>query len=50
LYRRCTSQRRILSTEEDITEEGAELPVINIAAATALVLNGPGKSSPHIGL
>jgi hypothetical protein len=29
---------------------GAELPVINIAAATALVLNGPGKSSPHIGL
>src|SRR5215218_2447327 len=29
---------------------GAELPAINIAAATALVLNGPGKSSPHIGL
>ncbi len=24
--------------------------MINIAAATALVLNGPGKSSPHIGL
>ena len=28
-----------------VTEGGAELPVINIAAATALMLNGPGKYS-----
>lgn len=28
-----------------VTEGGAELPVTNIAAATALVLNGPGKYS-----
>lgn len=28
-----------------ITEGGAELPVTNIAAATALILNGPGKWS-----
>jgi len=26
-----------------VTEGGAELPVTNIAAATALILNGPGK-------
>ncbi len=28
-----------------VTEGGAELPVTNIAAATALMLNGPGKWS-----
>src|ERR687886_736767 len=28
-----------------VTEGGAELPVTNIAAATALMLNGPGKYS-----
>jgi putative oxidoreductase len=28
-----------------VTEGGAELPVTNIAAATALMLNGPGKLS-----
>jgi putative oxidoreductase len=28
-----------------VTEGGAELPVINIAAATAIILNGPGKYS-----
>jgi len=28
-----------------VTEGGAELPVTNIAAATALILNGPGKWS-----
>ena len=28
-----------------VTEGGAELPVTNIAAATALILNGPGKYS-----
>ena len=28
-----------------VTEGGAELPVTNIAAATALVVNGPGKWS-----
>ncbi len=28
-----------------VTEGGAELPVTNIAAATALMLNGPGKFS-----
>lgn len=28
-----------------VTEGGAELPVLNIAAATALILNGPGKYS-----
>jgi putative oxidoreductase len=28
-----------------VTEGGAELPVVNIAAATALLLNGPGKYS-----
>ena len=28
-----------------VTEGGAELPVTNIAAATALLLNGPGKYS-----
>jgi putative oxidoreductase len=28
-----------------VTEGGAELPVINIAASTALILNGPGKYS-----
>ena len=28
-----------------VTEGGAELPVTNIAAATALVVNGPGKCS-----
>lgn len=28
-----------------VTEGGAELPVVNIAAATALILNGPGKYS-----
>src|SRR5919202_2154505 len=28
-----------------VTEGGAELPVTNMAAATALILNGPGKYS-----
>ena len=28
-----------------VTEGGAELPITNIAAATALMLNGPGKFS-----
>jgi putative oxidoreductase len=28
-----------------VTEGGAELPVTNIAASTALILNGPGKYS-----
>jgi putative oxidoreductase len=28
-----------------VTEGGAELPVTNIAVATALMLNGPGKYS-----
>jgi putative oxidoreductase len=28
-----------------VTEGGAELPVTNIAAATALILNGPGRYS-----
>jgi putative oxidoreductase len=28
-----------------VTEGGAELPVINITASTALILNGPGKYS-----
>lgn len=28
-----------------VTEGGAELPVLNITAATALILNGPGKYS-----
>jgi putative oxidoreductase len=28
-----------------VTEGGAELPLINIAAATAIILNGPGKYS-----
>ena len=28
-----------------VTEGGAELPVTNIAAATALIVNGPGKFS-----
>ena len=28
-----------------VTEGGAELPVMNMAAATALMLNGPGKYS-----
>lgn len=28
-----------------VTEGGAELPVTNIAAATALIVNGPGKYS-----
>ena len=28
-----------------VTEGGAELPVTNIAAATAVILNGPGKYS-----
>ncbi|HKH77021.1 MAG TPA: DoxX family protein [Rubrobacteraceae bacterium] len=28
-----------------VTEGGAELPVVNIAAATAMILNGPGKYS-----
>ncbi|HEX6709511.1 MAG TPA: DoxX family protein [Rubrobacter sp.] len=28
-----------------VTEGGAELPVINIAAATTIMLNGPGKYS-----
>lgn len=28
-----------------VTEGGAELPVTNIAAATAIILNGPGKYS-----
>ncbi len=28
-----------------VTEGGAELPLTNIAASTALILNGPGKYS-----
>jgi len=28
-----------------VTEGGAELPVVNIAASTVLILNGPGKYS-----
>jgi putative oxidoreductase len=28
-----------------VTEGGAELPVVNIAASTALILGGPGKYS-----
>jgi putative oxidoreductase len=28
-----------------VTEGGAELPLTNMAAATALILNGPGKWS-----